>query len=182
MKKTILVLGLAILAAAACGRKPAEKPVMDNPLFSDFATPFGVPPFAAIVPEHYVPAFERGMAEQKKEIAAITASAEAPTFANTVEALERSGAFLARVSGVFGNMTSSHTNEALQQIDKDMAPRLAQHGDDIALDAALFARVKAVYDGKGTLALSPEEARLLDETYKDFVRGGAALRPTSRPG
>ena len=175
MKRTILVFGLALLAVAACGRKPAEKPVMDNPLFSEFATPFGVPPFDAILPEHYVPAFERGMAEQKKEIAAITASAEAPTFANTVEALERSGAFLARVSGVFGNMTSSHTNEALQQIDKDMAPRLAQHGDDIALDAALFARVKAVYDGKGTLALTPEEARLLDETYKDFVRGGAAL-------
>ena len=175
MNRTALALCLAILAVAACGRKPAEKPVMDNPFFSEFATPFGVPPFDAIQPEHYVPAFERGMAEQKKEIGAITASAEAPTFANTVEALERSGALLARVSGVFGNMTSSHTNEALQQIDKDMAPRLAQHGDDIALNAALFARVKAVYDGRGALALSPEEARLLDETYKDFVRGGAAL-------
>jgi peptidyl-dipeptidase Dcp len=150
---------------------------MDNPFFAAFATPFGVPPFDLIRPEHYMPAFERGMAEQKREIAAITASAEPPTFRNTLEALERSGALLNRVAGVFGNMTASHTNEALQKIDQELAPKLAQHGDDIAMDAALFARVKAVYDTKDALTLTPEEARLLEETYKDFVRGGAALPP-----
>ena len=106
MKRTIIVFGLALLAVTACGRKPAEKPVMDNPFFSEFATPFGVPPFDEIKPEHYMPAFERGMAEQKKEIAAIAACAEAPTFANTIEALERSGALLTKVTGVFGNMTA----------------------------------------------------------------------------
>jgi peptidyl-dipeptidase Dcp len=177
MKKMILLVCMVTLAVAACGKKAGETVVMDNPFFSDFATPFGVPPFDLIKPEHYVPAFERGMAEQKKEIAAITANPGPPTFANTVEALERTGVLLNKVAGVFNNMTSSNTNDALQEIDKQMAPRLAQHGDDIAMDAALFARVKSVYDGRDRLTLSPEESRLLEETYKDFVRGGAGLPP-----
>ncbi|OGD19399.1 MAG: peptidase M3 [Candidatus Aminicenantes bacterium RBG_16_63_16] len=177
MKKAVLAVCLSILAVTACGRKAAETPAMDNPFFAAFATPFGVPPFDLIRPEHYMPAFERGMAGQKLEIAVITASAEPPTFRNTVEALERSGTLLNRVAGVFGNMTASHTNEALQKIDQELAPKLAQHGDDIAMDAALFARVKAVHDKKDALTLTPEEARLLEETYKDFVRGGAALPP-----
>ena len=175
MRRTAVVAALVVLALTACGKKAAETPAMDNPFFSEFATPFGVPPFDLIKPEHYMPAFERGMAEQKREVAAITASAEAPTFANTVEALERSGSLLNRVAGVFNNMTSAHTNEALQAIDKELAPKLAQHGDDIAMNAALFARVKAVYDAKDALALSAEGSRLLEETYKDFVRGGAGL-------
>jgi len=175
MRRTAVVAALVVLALTACGKKAAETPAMDNPFFSEFATPFGVPPFDLIRPEHYMPAFERGMAEQKKEIAAITASAEAPAFANTVEALERSGSLLNRVAGVFNNMTSAHTNEALQAIDKELAPKLAQHGDDIAMNAALFARVKAVHDAKDTLALTAEGSRLLEETYKDFVRGGAGL-------
>ena len=175
MRRTAVVAALVVLALTACGKKAAETPAMDNPFFSEFATPFGVPPFDLIRPEHYMPAFERGMAEQKREVAAITASAEAPAFANTVEALERSGSLLNRVAGVFNNMTSAHTNEALQAIDKELAPKLAQHGDDIAMNAALFARVKAVYDAKDALALPAEGSRLLEETYKDFVRGGAGL-------
>jgi peptidyl-dipeptidase Dcp len=177
LDKAILVMGLVVLAAAACAKKAGKAPVMDNPFFSEFATPFGVPPFDLIKPEHFLPAYERGMDEQKKEIAAITANAEPPTFANTVETLERSGALLSKVAGVFDNLTSSHTNEELQRIDKELAPKLAQHADDIAMDAALFARVKAVHDVKDALTLSPEGARLLDETYKDFVRGGAGLPP-----
>jgi peptidyl-dipeptidase Dcp len=177
MKKAILIVCLSILVCAACGKKAGETTVMDNPFFSEFATPFGVPPFDLIKPEHYVPAFERGMAEQKKEVGAITSNATPPTFANTVEALERSGALLNKVAGVFNNMTSSNTNEELQRIDKELAPKLAQHGDDIAMNAALFARVKAVYDEKDRLTLATEEARLLEETYKDFVRGGAGLPP-----
>ena len=150
---------------------------MDNPFFSEFGTPFGVPPFDRIKPEHFMPAFERGMAEQKKEVEAITLNAEPPTFANTVEALERSGALLNKVSGVFNSLKSAHTNEQLQKIDKDLAPKLAQHGDDIAMNAALFARVKAVFEQKGGLGLSAEQSRLLEETFKDFVRGGAGLPP-----
>jgi peptidyl-dipeptidase Dcp len=177
MKKVLFVLLLSILVCAACGKKAGEKTVMDNPFFSEFATPFGVPPFNLIKPEHYMPAFERGMADQKKEVGAITSNAAPPTFANTVEALERSGALLNKVAGVFNNMTSSNTNEELQKIDKKLAPKLAQHGDDIAMNAALFARVKAVYDEKDRLTLATEEARLLEETYKDFVRGGAGFPP-----
>jgi peptidyl-dipeptidase Dcp len=177
MKKAVLIVCLSILVCAACGKKAGETTVMANPFFSEFATPFGVPPFDLIKPEHYMPAFDRGMAEQKKEVEVITSNAEPPTFANTVEALERSGALLNKVAGVFNNLTSSNTNEELQKIDKELAPKLAQHGDDIAMNAALFARVKAVYDEKGRLTLSTEEARLLDETYKDFVRGGAGLPP-----
>ena len=178
MKKAVLIVCLSILVCAACGKKAGETTtVMANPFFSEFATPFGVPPFDLIKPEHYMPAFDRGMAEQKKEVEAITSNAEPPTFANTVEALEISGALLNKVAGVFNNMTSSNTNEELQKIDKELAPKLAQHGDDIAMNAALFARVKAVYDEKGRLTLATEEARLLDETYKDFVRGGAGLPP-----
>jgi peptidyl-dipeptidase Dcp len=177
MKKAILIVCLSILVCAACGKKAGETTVMDNPFFSEFATPFGVPPFDLIKPEHYMPAFERGMAEQKKEVGAITSNAAPPTFSNTVEALERSGALLNKVAGVFNNMTSSNTNEELQRIDKELAPKLAQHGDDIAMNAALFARVKAVYDEKDRLTLATEEARLLEETYKDFVRGGAGLPP-----
>lgn len=177
MKKVLFVLLLSILVCAACGKKAGETTVMDNPFFSEFATPFGVPPFNLIKPEHYMPAFERGMAEQKKEVGAITSNTAPPTFANTVDALERSGALLNKVAGVFNNMTSSNTNEELQKIDKELAPKLAQHGDDIAMNAALFARVKAVYDEKDRLTLATEEARLLEETYKDFVRGGAGLPP-----
>jgi peptidyl-dipeptidase Dcp len=177
MKKAVLIVCLAILVCAACGKKAGETTVMANPFFSEFATPFGVPPFDLIKSEHYMPAFDSGMAEQKKEVEVITSNAAPPTFANTVEALERSGALLNKVAGVFNNLTSSNTNEELQKIDKELAPKLAQHGDDIAMDAALFARVKAVYDQKDRLALSTEEARLLDETYKDFVRGGAGLPP-----
>src|SRR4030043_1537219 len=125
MKKAILIICLSILVGAACGKKAEETTVMDNPFFSDFATPFGVPPFDLIKPEHCMPAFERGMAEQKKEIASITASAEPPTLANTVEALERSGALLNKAAGVFNNLKSSHTNEELQKIDQELAPTMA---------------------------------------------------------
>lgn len=180
MRKAALVLSLCLstLLFAACGKKAAEETtVMDNPFFADYGTPFEAPPFERIKPEHYVPAFERAMAEQKEEIAAITASTEPPTFANTVEALERSGGLLRKVAGVFNTLTSAHTNDELQRIDKELAPRLAKHRDDILLDAALFARVKAVHEARSGLGLSAEEARLLEETYKDFVRNGAGLPP-----
>ena len=175
--RAILVIGLAVLAGASCARKAAEAPVMDNPLVAEFATPFGVPPFDLIKNEHFPPAFAEGMAGQKREIEAITADPAPPTFANTVEALERSGGLLNKVAGVFYNLTSSHTNEELQRIDQELAPKLAQHADDIAMNAALFARVKAVYEARDGLELTTEQARLLDETYKDFVRGGAGLPP-----
>src|SRR5512135_934641 len=124
MKNALFLLLVLILAAASCGKKPTEVPKAENPFFAEFATPFGVPPFGEIRNEHYEPAFARGLAEETKEVEAIVADPEPPTFANTVEALERSGALLKRVEGVFDNMTNSNTNDELQRIDRETAPKL----------------------------------------------------------
>src|SRR6185437_9579695 len=115
--------------------------VDENPFFENWTTPFGLPPFERIRPEHFPPAFDRGMAEQLAEVAAIAGSAERPTFGDTVEALERSGRLLTRVSRVFHNLDASATTPALQAIDRDYAPKLAAHQMQIALDPGLFARI-----------------------------------------
>ncbi len=175
MRNALICLSFLLLVLAGCGRKAGDARSADNPFFAEFDTPFGVPPFEAIRPEHFPAAFERGMAEQRKEIKAITSDRRRPDFSNTLEALDRSGTLLAKVSGVFFNLTSAHTNEELQTIEKDIAPKLAQHADDIRMNASLFKRVKAVHNERDRLDLSPEQNRLLEETYKDFVRGGADL-------
>src|SRR5205807_3616325 len=125
-----------------------------NPFFEKWDTPFELPPFGRIRPEHFPAAFDRGMAEEAAEIAAIAGSPDAPSFANTVEALERSGRLLRRIGRVFNNLDSSATNEALQAIDRDYAPKLAAHGMRIALDPGLFARVDALYQKRNALGLS----------------------------
>src|SRR5215813_9631063 len=117
----------------------------DNPFFETWSTPFGLPPFDRIRPEHFPPAFDRAMAEHDAEIAAITGLAAAPTFANTIEALERGGRLLDGVSRVFFNLESSETNDALEAIARDYAPKLAQHQTQIALDEALFGRTAELY-------------------------------------
>src|SRR5271163_3918338 len=137
----------------------------DNPFFETWDTPFELPPFERIGPEHFPPAFDRGMAEQLSEIAAIAGSSAAPDFANTIEALERSGRLLRRVSRVFHNLDSSATNDALQAIDRDYAPKLAAHQMRIALDPGLFARIDALYRERDRLALSPEQRRLLERHH-----------------
>src|SRR5688572_25754486 len=111
-----------------------------NPLLGAWSGPFGLPPFESIAPDHYKPAFEAVLGEQKAEIAAIADSAEPPTFANTIEALERSGAALKRVSGVFYNLAGSHTNEAIQAVEREMAPVMAKHRNSIFMNEALFRR------------------------------------------
>src|SRR5580704_12615229 len=120
--------------------------MIENPFFETWTTPFGLPPFGDILPEHFAPAFERGVAEQDAAIAVIAVSAETPSFANTIEALERSGRFLDRVSRVFHNLDSSVGGEALEAIARDWAPKLAQHHMRILLDGALFARVRALWE------------------------------------
>jgi peptidyl-dipeptidase Dcp len=123
----------------------------DNPFFESWTTPFGLPPFDRIRPEHFPPAFDRAMVEHNAEIAAITGSTAAPTFANTVEALERSGRLLDRVSRVFFNLDSSNTNDALEAIARDYAPKLAQHQVQIALDDGLFGLIAELYARRETL-------------------------------
>lgn len=146
-----------------------------NPFFDTWNAPFGVPPFDRIKAEHFVPAFERGMNEHLANVDAIAGAVEAPTFANTLEGLERASGALDRISGVFYNQTSAHTNDALQAIQAEMAPRLVRHSSAIQMNAKLFQRIQTLFDARNTLGLSDEQMRLLTETHKGFVRAGAAL-------
>jgi len=146
-----------------------------NPLLAAWDTPFGLPPFDRIRPEHFAPAFEAAMAEHLEEIAAIGADPAEPDFANTIEALQRSGRGLSRVGNVFGNLVVSLGGEALEAIDRDLAPRLAAHGMRVSLDPAVFARVDALHGRRDALALEEDQRRLLERTHLGFVRSGAAL-------
>ncbi len=167
MRKLIPVISLALCAAASAA--PA------NPFFVEWNTPFGVPPFQTIKEEHYLPAFKEGMARQKQEVRNIVRKRSAPTFENTVAELDASGELLGNVNSVFSNLASAETNEKLQAIEKEVAPLLARHQDDISLNPILFQRVKAVWDSREKAGLNVEEQRLLEYTYQGFVRGGALL-------
>jgi peptidyl-dipeptidase Dcp len=149
--------------------------VVENPFFAPSDLEFRFPRFDLIRNEHYLPAFERGMQEQLVEIADITSQTAEPTFANTLVPLEVSGQLLNRVLTVFFALSSAHTNDAIQELEVEISPRLSAHRDSILLDEKLFARVKAVYDVRDTLGLDPESLRLVEETYKDFVLSGAQL-------
>lgn len=171
MTKRILTISCIALMLGACGSK---KDVMkDNPFLTEWNTPYGVPPFDQIKTEHYLPAFEEAMRQQKAEIDSIVNNTEAPTFENTIEALEYSGALLDKVSAVFFNLSECENNEAMEEIAEKISGPLSKHSDDINLNAELFARIKAVYEQKDNLGLNGEQMRLLEETYKGFVRGGA---------
>jgi len=152
-----------------------QKKADENPFFSEFNTPYGIPPFEQIKPVFYIPAFEKGIADQKKEVDAIVSNPEAPTFENTIVTLEYSGKLLQKVSSVFFNLMSANTNDELQKIAKEISPKISVHRDEILLNDKLFARVKTVYDQKDQLSLNQEQSRLLEETYKKFIRSGANL-------
>ncbi len=178
------VIGLCF-ALSFCAKKQAEPEpaaVVEaaNPFFEAYGTPFETPPFDRIRDEHYMPAFREGMARQKKEIEAVVANPEPPTFANTVEAVEHSGELLTRVANVFFCLTEGNTNPSLQAMEAEVSPLLAKHRDDITLNPKLFARYKAVYDARDKLELTAERARLLEKGYKTFVRGGANLDEASK--
>ncbi|MCA9083789.1 MAG: M3 family metallopeptidase [Planctomycetaceae bacterium] len=147
----------------------------DNPFASESALPFHTPAFDQIRIEHYQPAFQEGMKRQLAEVEQIVSQSAAPTFENTVEAFERSGALLNRVRAVFFNMTSSHTNEHLQNIQAEMAPLLAAHSDNLLLNRRLFERVQSLYDSRDSLRLTGEQQEVLRRHYEDFVRAGAKL-------
>ncbi|MEZ0094749.1 M3 family metallopeptidase [Streptacidiphilus sp. EB129] len=148
---------------------------MENPLLVPSALPFELPPFADIREEHYLPAFEAGMAEQLAETAAVAADPEPPTYANTIEALERSGALLRRVSAVFFNQSSADSSPAVQEIEAGISPRLAAHSDAIHLDPALFARIDALHARRAELDLDAESRWVLERYHAKFVRAGARL-------
>jgi len=180
-----MVAGMGLTAAAlgsGCGApQPVTKDektvvaVPENPLLAEFDTPLGVPPFDLILDEHYLPAFAAAIEAHKTEIEAIATSAEPPAFANTVAALDVSGSLLERVSRIFSAKNAADTNDELQAVAKEIAPRLSAHQDSILMDARLFARIEAIHEGRERAGLDPEQARLLEVTHRDFVRGGAEL-------
>lgn len=151
-----------------------------NPFYAQWTTPFEAPPFNQIKLEHYRPAFDEAMKRHDQEVESICLQQPAPTFANTIEALERSGAMLDRVSNVFFAMKSSMNNKELEAIAQAVAPLLSQHEDGILLNAPLFQRVQAVYEARDALDLTAEQRKLLEEYYKRFVRGGANLPPDKK--
>ncbi|WP_229208289.1 M3 family metallopeptidase [Dyadobacter psychrophilus] len=152
----------------------------NNPFLSPYNTPFQVPPFDEVEPEHFLPAFEQGMEEQQKNIAAIYSNEAEATFENTIVALERTGDLLTRVSSVFFNLASANTNPEIEALSKEIAPKLSQHSDDIFLNAALFQRVKKVNDLQDKLDLNDAQKRLLEKRYKAFVRSGANLNDSDQ--
>jgi peptidyl-dipeptidase Dcp len=164
-----------LLSACAGNTVPDSSPGAANPLFTRSTLPYQYPPFDKIRNEHYMPAFEKGMAEQLAEIDAIAKNPEAPTFDNTIVALERTGQTLARVNIVFGALASAHTNDDMKKIDVEISPKLSAHYDTIALNPALYSRVKALFDQRASLGLDAESARLLERYHTDFVRAGARL-------
>ena len=153
-----------------------------NALLDAFKTAFGVPPFEQIKNEHYLPAYQEAIRQHKAEINAIVNNADAPTFANTIEALEYSGRLLDQVDNIFGNLMAANTNSKMQALAKDISPLLSAHIDDINLNKRLFERVKIVYTQTDKQVLNTEQRALLKETYKSFVRGGANLSKADSAG
>ena len=152
----------------------------DNPLLEDWIGPFGVPPFSRIKPGHFMPAFAHAFAEHTGEVAAVAADRAAPTFANTIDALETAGQTLTRVSNVFDLLASADTNDDILEIERELAPLEAKHWNRILMDAALFRRVDALWREREQLALTPEQARVLERYHVMFTRAGAALEPAAK--
>ena len=167
MTKKLLVAGAALALITSCNMK--------NPLLTESSAPFGAPEFDKIKNEHYLPAFEAGIAEAKAEIDAIVANEEEPTFENTIEAMEYAGGTLNSAASVFYALMEAHTNDQMQQIAEEMSPMLTEYSMYVSLNAALFERVKAVYEKRNELGLEPDQMKLLEDNYKGFVRGGANL-------
>jgi peptidyl-dipeptidase Dcp len=193
MKRTVIMalfIGLALIAAlaVACKSPQAERAEAEaalqaaaaaanpeNPFFKPFGTPFDMPPFDRIRTGHFLPAIKEGIRREQAEVDAIVADPAKPTFANTIAALDHAGIFLSEVNAVFGTLQGALTNKEIQALARETAPMLAEHRDNISLNEKLFARVKAVYDARESLGLGREELFLLENAYKDFVRGGALL-------
>lgn len=172
MKKTFIAM--AIVALTACNAKH------DNPILADSSLPFGAPEFAKYQSADYEAAFMEGLAEQRAEIDAVANNTEAPTFDNTIAALERSGKKLAKVSGVFYNLNETDADDVMRETEKKLSPILTEHSAYMTMNEALFARVKALYDTKASLGLTREQEMVLDKYYRMFVKGGALLDPEKK--
>ena len=173
MKNLIFAAAMSCMVCA-CGQQAADT---DNPFLTEFQTPYGTPDFNRIKVEHYESAFLKGIEQQNQEIKAIVENAEAPTFENTIVALDNSGEILARVSGVFFALTEADTNDELMALEAKIAPMLSEHSDNIFLNQDLYKRVASVHaqEEAGKIKLTTEQHYLLDKYYKEFIRSGAGL-------
>ncbi|MFH0759461.1 MAG: M3 family metallopeptidase [Bacteroidota bacterium] len=172
MRKILAITTVSLILTSGCQTSKQENM---NPFLSEYATPFGVPPFDLIKNEHYLPAFEEGIKQQEAEVEAIIANQEIPNFDNTVAALDQSGEILRRVDGVFDRLLSAETTREIDSIARLLVPITSAHQSNIMLNEALFHKVKTVYDSRDSMDLNPEQARVLEKTYKSFERGGANL-------
>ncbi len=177
MKKLSLLISIFLMI-----QLPAMTQVKDdvNPFFTEYKTPFQVPPFSLIKIQHYLPAFEKGIAEQQTEIDAITNNIATPTFENTIAAFDKSGKQLKKVSSVFYSLNSANTNPEMQALNRRIAPLTTKHRDNISLNDKLFQRIKAVYLDLGKSKLNADQKRVVEKYYKDFVRNGANLNETDK--
>jgi peptidyl-dipeptidase Dcp len=161
------------MTLSSCKNKPEVD--KSNPFFSEFNTPFNVPPFEKIKAKHYMPAFEKGMADGRKEIEKIVNNKEEPTFTNTIETLDRSDDLLRRVRNVFFAQSESNTSDSLQNIEVEISPKLSEYDDEIKLNPGLFMKIKYVYENQSKYNLNEEQKFILDNLYKEYVRLGANL-------
>lgn len=172
MKKIILTLLMGLILVS-CAKT-------DNPFFETYKNKYGAPPFDKIKNEHYMPAFKEGIKQHQAEIDAIAESKDAPTFDNTIAAMDYSGDLLKKVSSVFFNLYSCNTNDGMEKIANEITPILSEHNDNIYLNEKLFARVKTLYDNRSNAGLNDEQVRLLEKYYRNFVRSGANLNPEQK--
>lgn len=168
----LLLIYFIIMSHAACQKKKVETA---NPFFEEWTTPYGVPPFDRIRPEHFLPAFERGMSLHNAEIDAIVGMSDEPTFENTIAAYDASGRMLQRTSLIFEMLAASDATPEMQAVEQEAMPLLAAHADEIRMNERLFGRIKAVYDRREALPLTAEQRRLTEKLYRRFVRSGALL-------
>jgi len=176
LKQSKSILGIMLVLLAVSCQEKADK----NPLLSKFDTPYQTPPFDKIKHEHYMPALDSAISVARHEIDAIVNNTEEPTFENTIEALDHSGKLLADVSNILFNLNEAETDSVLQQIVIEASPKLTDFSNDINLNPELFKRVKAVWEKRDSLKLTPEQMMLVDKTYKGFVRNGANLSETDK--
>ncbi|MCL1822002.1 MAG: peptidase M3, partial [Prolixibacteraceae bacterium] len=174
MRKTIAILLVAGIAAFSC-QDAGKNAASDNPFFTEYITPFQVPPFDEIKLGHFLPALEEGMSQQNAEIEAIVESKKEPTFENTILAYDASGELLSKVNSVFGPLNSAMASDEMQALAREISPLQTRHRDNISMNPKLFQRIKAVYEKRNNLGLDAQQMRLVEKYYSDFERNGANL-------
>ena len=176
-KKLINMIALSVITLASCTNEPQQKPEVQapNPFLSEYTTPFQVPPFDQIKNEHYMPAFEAGIAEQQAEMEAICNNAEPATFENTILPFDKSGQILDRVSNVFFNLNECLTNDEMIAIAEQVLPMLSKHSDAIMMNSKLFERIDYVYQHRNEMSLDDQQIRVVEKYHQDFIRSGAGL-------